>query len=137
MKPELLEMTTAIAAAYFSRNTIMPSEIDDVIGSIHSALERTGQEAEPEPEIIPAVSARASVKPGHVTCMECGRQMKMLKRHLMTEHGWTPDEYRARFSLPANHPLVAPDYAAVRRGLAKKIGLGHHPNAARGRKKAA
>lgn len=79
-------------------------------------------------ELKPAVSVRASVKPDAVTCLECGEKMKMLKRHLGTEHGLTPTEYRSRWSLPADYPMVAPDYAAKRKELAVRIGLGRKPD---------
>ena len=92
-----------------------------------------GLAAEARPE--PAVSIRSSVKRDHVVCLEDGKKMKMLKRHLMTDHGLTPDEYRARWGLASDYPMVAPDYAEKRRDLAKKIGLGRKPGQKRGRKK--
>ncbi|MGB3796162.1 MAG: MucR family transcriptional regulator, partial [Alteraurantiacibacter sp.] len=78
----------------------------------------------------------ASVKNDHLVCLEDGKKMKMLKRHLMTDHGMSPEEYRERWNLPADYPMVAPDYAEKRRELAKKIGLGRKPGQKRGRKKA-
>ena len=92
--------------------------------------EATTEEAKPEP----AVSIRSSVKPDYVVCLECGKKMKMLKRHLSTDPGLTTDEYRARWGLNADYPLVAPNYAKTRRELAKKIGLGRKPGQKRGRK---
>ena len=87
-----------------------------------------GQAPEPlEEKLIPAVSIRASVKPDAVTCLDCGAKMKMLKRHLGTEHGMTPAEYRTRWNLPADYPMVAPEYAAKRKELAVRIGLGRKP----------
>ena len=81
------------------------------------------------------MSVRASVKQDHLVCLEDGKKMKMLKRHLMTDHGMTPEEYRARWNLPSDYPMVAPNYAEKRRELAKKIGLGRKPGQKRGRKK--
>jgi predicted transcriptional regulator len=83
----------------------------------------------------PAVTVRASVKKDHIVCLDCGKRMKMLKRHLSTEHGMTPDEYRARWELGPEYPLVAPNYAETRRKLAKEIGLGRMPGQKRGRRK--
>ena len=83
------------------------------------------------------MSVRASVKQDHLVCLEDGKKMKMLKRHLMTDHGMTPEEYRARWNLPSDYPMVAPNYAEKRRELAKKIGLGRKPGQKRGRRKAA
>ena len=78
---------------------------------------------------------RSSVKPDHVVCLDCGKKMKMLKRHLSTDHGFSTDEYRQRWNLPADYPMVAPNYAEKRRDLAKKIGLGRKPGQKRGRRK--
>ncbi|MGZ3266030.1 MAG: MucR family transcriptional regulator, partial [Croceibacterium sp.] len=97
-----------------------------------------GQEsAAPAARPDPAVAIRSSVKRDHVVCLEDGKKMKMLKLHLMTEHGLTPDEYRARWGLAPDYPMVAPDYADKRRDLAKKIGLGRKPGQRRGRRKKA
>ena len=95
--------------------------------------ERFAARVEARPD--PAVSIRSSVKRDHVVCLEDGKKMKMLKRHLMTDHGLTPDEYRARWGLASDYPMVAPDYADKRRDLAKKIGLGRKPGQRRGRRK--
>ena len=107
-----------------------------LISSVYGALAALGQAA-PAPAaepLKPAVSVRASVKPNKVVCLDCGTELQMLKRHLMTHHNMTPDEYKARWSLPADYPLVAPNYAEKRRDLAKKIGLGRKPGQKRGRK---
>ncbi len=95
---------------------------------MHTALVGLGRLA-PAPEVRaePAVSIRASVKPDYLVCLDDGKKLKMLKRHLMTHYGITPDEYRAKWGLPADYPMVAPNYAALRRGLAVKIGLGRKP----------
>ena len=90
-----------------------------------------------KPKQEPAVSVRASIKPDYIICLEDGKKLKMLKRHLMTHYNMTPDQYRARWNLPADYPMVAPNYAEKRRDLAKKIGLGRKPGVKRGRPKKA
>ena len=121
----LITLTSDIVAAHVSNNNVPVEQVSALISSVFDALSGLG--AEPvavEAPREPAVSIRASVKPDHVTCLECGRQMKMLKRHLSADHGLSVDEYRQRWGLSASHPLVAPNYAATRADLAKKIGLG-------------
>jgi predicted transcriptional regulator len=106
-----------------------------LITNVYGALASLGQEApaaEAPPE--PAVSIRASVKPDHIVCLEDGKKLKMLKRHLATHYNLTPEQYRARWNLPADYPMVAPNYAEKRRELAKQIGLGRKPGAKRPRK---
>jgi len=88
------------------------------------SVTRLEEQRQPEAERKPAVAVRASIKPEHIICLEDGKKMKMLKRHLMTDHGLTPADYRARWNLPTDYPMVAPNYAEARRGLAMKIGLG-------------
>ncbi|PXA93323.1 transcriptional regulator, partial [Nostoc sp. 3335mG] len=95
------------------------------IRSVHDALNELGSPPEPAaPPAEPAVPVRASVKPDYIVCLEDGRKLKMLKRHLMTHYNLTPEQYRAKWNLPADYPMVAPNYAEQRRTLAKKIGLG-------------
>lgn len=130
-------LTADIVAAFVSNNPVPVAEVPALIASVGVALAGLGQEVTEETKPTPAVSIRASVKPDHIVCLECGTKGKMLKRHLMTAHGLTPDEYRQRYGLAADYPMVAPDYADVRRELAKTIGLGRHPNARRGRRKKA
>lgn len=133
----LITHTTDIVVSYVSNNSIGADEVSSLIQNVYgtlSALEQGGA-AEARPD--PAVSIRSSVKKDHIVCLEDGKKMKMLKRHLMTDHGLTPDEYRARWGLAADYPMVAPDYAAKRRDLAKKIGLGRKPGQKRGRRKKA
>lgn len=134
----LLTLTADIVAAHVSNNTLSVDEVPTLISTVYGALAGLGgsapvEEARPEP----AVSVRASVKRDHLVCLEDGKKMKMLKRHLMTEHGMTPDDYRQRWGLAADYPMVAPDYAETRRDLAVKIGLGRKPGQKRGRKKKA
>ena len=137
MTETLITLTSDIVAAHVSNNSVavedVPTLIENVFGAL-TALGKSGANAAP-PE--PAVSIRASVKPDYVVCLDCGKKMKMLKRHLTTDHGLTTDEYRQRWGLNADYPLVAPNYAAKRRDLAKKIGLGRKPGQKRGRKKKA
>lgn len=122
---ELLSLTADIVAAYFANNTVAAAEVPGVIESVYAALSRLGQPAAaPEPKQEPAVSVRSSIKPDYIICLEDGKKLKMLKRYIMTRFGMTPDEYRAKWSLPADYPMVAPNYAEQRRTLAKTIGLG-------------
>jgi predicted transcriptional regulator len=136
MGETLITLTSDIVAAHVSNNDVSVEDVPSLITSVFAALSSLGQEdtaEEAPPE--PAVSIRSSVKKDHIVCLEDGKKMKMLKRHLMTDHGLTPDEYRARWNLPADYPMVAPDYAETRRELAKKIGLGRKPGQKRGRRK--
>ena len=127
-----------IVAAFVSNNSIGVDAVPALIRDVYAVLATLGQEsAAPEARPDPAVSIRSSIKRDHVVCLEDGKKMKMLKRHLMTDHGLTPDEYRARWGLASHYPMVAPDYADTRRELAKKIGLGRKPGQRRGRRKKA
>lgn len=122
--------TVSIVTAFVSHNAIQPDNLPTLIGSVYAKVRELSSPpvklAAPEP-LVPAVPVRSSVKPDHVTCLECGVKGKMLKRHLMTAHGLTEADYRARWNLPSDYPMVAPNYAAVRRELAMKIGLGRKP----------
>ncbi len=138
MTETLITLTSDIVAAHVSNNSVDVSEVPTLISNVYSALSglgAAGGAAEEVPD--PAVSIRSSVKKDHLVCLDCGKKMKMLKRHLSTEHDLTPDEYRARWNLSADYPMVAPDYAATRRDLAVKIGLGRKPGQKRGRDKKA
>ncbi|PKB13712.1 MucR family transcriptional regulator [Novosphingobium kunmingense] len=127
----LLDHVADIVSAHVSNNSVSANELPGLIQSVYASLAALGQAPEPvEEKLTPAVSVRASVKPDAVTCLDCGAKMKMLKRHLGTDHGMTPAEYRARWNLPADYPMVAPDYAAKRKELAVRIGLGRKPKAA-------
>jgi predicted transcriptional regulator len=129
MHETLITLTADIVAAHVSNNSVAVSDIPGLIENVHRALNSlTPGEVAEEPELPePAVSIRASVKPDYIVCLEDGKKLKMLKRHLMTHYNMTPEEYRTRWSLPADYPMVAPNYAATRRELAKKIGLGRKP----------
>ena len=121
----LLTFVADIVSAHASHNSVKPSELPRLIEAIYAALEGLGKVAVVvEEKREPAVSIRSSVKPDAITCLECGAKQKMLKRHLGTHHQLSPAEYKARWGLNADYPLVAPDYAATRRDLAVKIGLG-------------
>ena len=132
----LITLASDIVAAHVSNNSVAVDEVPDLIEKVYGALAglAAGSEAEAT-RPNPAVSIRASVSPDHVVCLECGRKMKMLKRHLATDHGLGTAEYRQRWGLSDEHPLVAPNYAAKRRALAKKIGLGRKPGQKPGQKK--
>ena len=125
-KPELLEMTADIVSAYVSNNSVSASDLPSLIGDVHGALLRvsTGvQEVQVEAP-KPAVSVKKSVTPDHIVCLEDGKKFKSLKRHLMTHYAMTPEQYREKWNLDASYPMVAPNYAAARSQLAKKMGLG-------------
>lgn len=120
----LVTLTADIVAAHVSNNSVAISDIPLVIRSVHVALAGLGNAVEPEVKQEPAVSIRSSVKPDYIVCLEDGKKLKMLRRHLMTHYNMTPDDYRAKWNLPKDYPMTAPAYAEKRRALAKEIGLG-------------
>ncbi|EKY24647.1 MucR family transcriptional regulator [Brevundimonas diminuta] len=125
-KPELLEMTADIVSAYVSNNTVSADTVPTLIAQIHAALSGVSEapvEAEPEPQ-EPAVPVRKSITPDFLICLEDGRKFKSLKRHLRTKYNMSPEEYRAKWGLPKDYPMVAPNYAKARSELAKQMGLG-------------
>ena len=125
MADDIKALTTKIVAAYLGGNPLAASEIPKLITSVYLTLVGTAAPAAaPAEQQQPAVSVKKSVTPGHIVCLECGDHQKMLKRHLLTGHGLTADEYRSKWSLPRDYPLVAPEYAARRSELAKASGLG-------------
>ena len=126
MKSEqLVELTADIVSAHVSNNTVAVGDVANLVQRVHEALVSLGQPSpEPQQEKTPVVSVRASIKPDFLVCMECGRKQKTLKRHLQNAHGMTPDQYRTDYGLPRDYPMVAPNYAASRSELAKKMGLG-------------
>lgn len=131
----LLTLTADIVAAHVSNNSVAVNDLPQLIQNVHSALTGiSGSRAAPEARPEPKVSIRASIKPDYIVCLEDGKKQKMLKRHLMTNHGMTPDEYRQKWGLAADYPMVAPNYAEQRRTLAKSIGLGTKRRKSRGRK---
>ncbi|MEE8274791.1 MAG: MucR family transcriptional regulator [Alphaproteobacteria bacterium] len=124
---DLLALTTDIVAAHVGNNTVAAGEIPALIQQVFSTLATVTPGAAAAERPQPAVSIRRSVTPDHIVCLEDGKKLKMLKRHLRTSYDMTPEEYRERWGLPSDYPMVAPNYAAQRSALAKKIGLGTKP----------
>ena len=128
----LLEMTTDIVAAHVGNNEVAPDELPGLLREVHATLRGLGENGAGKAEKPrPAVPIKKSVFPDYIVCLEDGKKLKMLKRHLKTAYGLTPDAYRQRWGLPADYPMVAPNYARHRSSLAKKIGLGTAPKKAR------
>ena len=124
----IIALTADIVAAHVGNNSVSVSDLPAIIAGVDAALAGLGTSiVAPPTKQEPAVSIRNSIKPDFIICLEDGKRMKMLKRHLMTAYGMTPDAYRAKWDLPASYPMVAPNYAATRRALAVKIGLGRKP----------
>lgn len=131
----LITLTADIVAAHVSNNSVAVSDLSALISNVHNALAglsagNSAPVATPEP----AVPVRSSIKRDYIVCLEDGKKLKMLKRHLMTHYGMTPDDYRAKWGLAADYPMVAPAYAEQRRDLAKAIGLGRAPGSGRKKK---
>jgi predicted transcriptional regulator len=122
----LIELTANIVSAYLSNNSVPSAEIANLISQVHSALKRVsgGQVAGAAEPLKPAVSVKRSVTPEYIVCLEDGLKFKSLKRHLRTRYNMTPDQYREKWTLPQDYPMVAPNYAATRSQLAKQMGLG-------------
>jgi predicted transcriptional regulator len=136
MSETLITLTSDIVSAHVANNDVEVADVPTLIRAVHTALSGLGvEEAQQEERPEPAVSIRASVKPDYMVCLEDGRKMKMLKRYLRTNYDMSPEEYRQRWNLPSDYPMVAPNYAEKRRELAKQIGLGRKPGQKRGRKK--
>ena len=128
-----LELVSKIVIAYLANNSVPTSELSRLIRSVHDALPHT--EKRPVQSRQPTVSIKTSVKPSYIVCLEDGKRLKMLKRHIRNSYNLSPEEYRKKWGLPNDYPMVAPKYAAQRSELAKKIGLGKSRR--KGRKKAA
>jgi len=121
---EVLRLTAQIVSAHVGNNSVAVADLTTLIQDVHRSLSGIGQ-TEPEPERPqPAVPIKKSVQPDYIVCLEDGKKLKMLKRHLKTAYDMTPEEYRERWGLPSDYPMVAPNYAQHRSSLAKKIGLG-------------
>ena len=122
----ITEMAVDIVAAYVGNNSVAANELPDIIRSVYGALNaaETESNAPPQPPQKPAVSPRRSITPDYIICLEDGGHYKSLKRHLFAKYGMTPDEYRAKWGLASDYPMVAPNYAEARSKLAKKMGLG-------------
>jgi predicted transcriptional regulator len=130
---EYIELTAEIVAAYVSNNTVSANEMPGLINQVHQALVRVGggqHEASSEP-LRPAIAVKRSITPDHIVCLEDGKKFKSLKRHLRTQYNMTPEQYREKWALPADYPMVAPNYAAARSQLAKQMGLGQQRRRAR------
>ena len=123
--PDLLALTSQIVAAHVSNNTVSADDLPNLIHHVHRALYDVRGLAAFDPQrAAPAVPVNKSVMPDHIVCLEDGKKLKMLKRHLKTAYNMTPEQYRERWRLPPDYPMVAPNYAKHRSSLAKKIGLG-------------
>lgn len=131
----LITLTADIVAAHVSNNSVAVSDVSTLISNVHAALSGISGPAVVEETVLePAVPVRNSVKRDYIVCLDDGKKLKMLKRHLMTHYGMTPDDYRTKWGLPADYPMVAPAYAEQRRELAKAIGLGRAPGSGRKKK---
>jgi predicted transcriptional regulator len=130
-RSELLALTSDIVSAHLSNNGVAPAEVASLIQAVFDKLNALAAiEEATSVELTPAVPIRRSVTDDYIVCLEDGRKLKMLKRHLMTAYGMTPGEYRAKWGLEPDYPMVAPNYAAKRQELAKRIGLGRRPQSA-------
>jgi predicted transcriptional regulator len=134
---DILKLATEIVAAYVSNNPIPASEVPAMIKSVHSTLGGLGGVAQNEIQTSqkPAVPVKRSVNPDYIICLEDGKKLKMLKRYLRSNYNMSPEEYRAKWGLPADYPMVAPNYAAQRSEFAKKIGLGRTASSSSRRRK--
>jgi predicted transcriptional regulator len=121
-----IELTAEIVSAYVSNNSVPAGDLSALINQVHSALTRvsSGQAELPSEPLKPAISVKKSIAPDYIVCLEDGKKLKMLKRHLRTAYDMSPEQYRERWNLPADYPMVAPNYAVARSQLAKQMGLG-------------
>ncbi|MGV2981603.1 MucR family transcriptional regulator [Camelimonas sp. ID_303_24] len=128
---QMVVITADIVASFVANNRVDQDQLPALIASVHASLQRLGQGGAPAAEetLQPAVPVKRSVTPDYIICLEDGKRFKSLKRHLRTAYDMTPEEYRARWGLPADYPMVAPNYAASRSALAKSMGLGRKPEA--------
>ena len=124
---DVLGLTAEIVSAHVANNTVTPDAVAALIQDVYRALSGLGKEPAQPDKPQPAVPVKKSVFPDHIVCLEDGKKLKMLKRHIKTAYNMTPEQYRERWSLPPDYPMVAPDYAKHRSTLAKKIGLGTKP----------
>jgi predicted transcriptional regulator len=133
MTEDVLALTAQIVSAHVTKNEVAPDALPSLIREVYKTLSTVSTEPTEAEKPKPAVSITKSVFPDHIVCLECGKKLTMLKRHLMTEHALSIDQYRGKWNLPSNYPVVAPEYAETRSELAKKIGLGRSRSGA-GRK---
>lgn len=127
-KLDLLEMMTTIVSSFVSNNPINVRDLPDLMGDVHDRLDKLNENAIEQERPEPAVPISKSITRNHIICLEDGRKLKMLKRYLRTHYDMTPEEYRARWNLPPDYPMVAPEYAERRSSFAKEIGLGKKRN---------
>ncbi len=129
---QLVQLTADIVAAHVANNNVAVGDVGNLVQRVYEALAALEKPADggQAAEKTPVVSVRASIKPEYIVCMECGAKQRMLKRHLMTAHGMTPDQYRTDYGLPREYPMVAPNYSEQRRSLAHAIGLGRKKDGA-------
>ena len=125
-----LELTAQVVSAHVSNNSVAATDLPDLIRNVYQALATVGQPVEEPEKLQPAVPIRRSVFPDYIICLEDGKKLKMLKRHLHSAYGMTPEQYRERWGLPPEYPMVAPSYAERRSSLAREIGLGRKITAA-------
>jgi predicted transcriptional regulator len=125
--PDVLGLTAQIVSAHVSNNSVTPDSLPALIQDVYRTLSGVGREPVQPDKPQPAVPVKKSVFPDHIVCLEDGKKLKMLKRHLKTAYNLTPEQYRERWGLPPDYPMVAPNYARHRSTLAKKIGLGTKP----------
>jgi predicted transcriptional regulator len=125
-RADLVELTAEIISAYVSNNTVVASDLPSIIGDVHEALSKATNRigTTEREELRPAVALKKSVTPDYIVCLEDGKKFKSLKRHLRTHYNLSPEEYRDKWGLPHDYPMVAPNYAAARSQLAKQMGLG-------------
>jgi predicted transcriptional regulator len=128
-KETILTLAVQIVSAHVQHNKLQSEELPAFIQQIYKTLQSVGTESAVQDKPAPAVAVKKSVFDDHVICLDCGKKLKMLKRHLMTDHGMAPEQYRERWGLGRDYPMVAPDYASKRSALAKKIGLGRKTGA--------
>lgn len=137
-RDDMLRMAVDVVAAYVSKNSMPGAQIPELIQTVYAALAGLSRPEAPSAEAPrPAVNPKKSVTPEYIICLEDGKKLKMLKRHLRTNYNMTPDEYRAKWALPPDYPMVAPNYAQQRSAFAKKIGLGRKPSEEGSRRRAA
>ena len=129
-EPDMLQLTAQIVSAHVANNPVAPDALPGLIQDVFRTLSGVDREQVPADKPQPAVSVRRSVFADYIVCLEDGKKLKMLKRHLKTAYDMTPEQYRERWGLPADYPMVAPDYARHRSALARQIGLGTKPRAA-------
>jgi predicted transcriptional regulator len=124
--PNFVELAADVVSAYVSNNSVPSADLPMLLNSVYAALIKTaqGQGREPQVELVPAVSVKKSVTPDYIVCLEDGKKFKSLKRHLRTTYDMSPDQYRTKWGLPPDYPMVAPNYAKARSELAKTMGLG-------------